>query len=84
MKESSQLKTEIRIGKKGLTETVIKEISARTKKKSLIKVKFLKSFFYNPDISKKETIKEALKIISEKANVKVLETLGSTSVLSKK
>ncbi len=84
MGSGTQLRTEIRIGKRGLTDSVIGEIKSRAKKKGIIKIKFLKSFFYSPEISKKDMVRETLKVISEKANVEICETLGSTALLSRK
>ena len=68
----------IRIGKKGITDEVIKEISKQIKKKKLIKIKFLKSF-----LDKKER-KETAREIAEKTDSKIIEQIGFVVVLWKK
>jgi len=68
----------IRIGKKGLTDEVIKEIAKQLKKKKLIKIKFLKSFLEKKD--RKEVARE----VTEKTNSKIIEQVGFVVVLSEK
>jgi len=66
----------INVGKNGLTESVKKEIMARTKAKGLIRVKVLKS--------KKSDFDKILSEVSNLPKAEVIKTIGFTVVLKKK
>ena len=68
----------LRIGKQGLTENIIEEINKAIKKKSLIKIKLLKSSFNDKD--KKQLIQELI----NKTNSELIESVGNIVVLYKK
>jgi len=68
----------LRIGKNGLAENVIKEISSLLKEKKLIKIKLLKSSLDNKN--KKELIKE----IAGKTDSELIEAVGNIAVLYRK
>ena len=68
----------VRIGKSGLTETVMTEIKKQLNQKQLIKIKMLKSFVG------REEKKDAAKQIAEKTNSRVVYTIGFVVVLAKK
>jgi RNA-binding protein len=68
----------VRIGKSGLTDTVVAEIKKQLDQKGLIKIKMLKSFVGRDD--KKES---AMKI-AEKTNSKLVHSVGFVVVISKK
>ena len=68
----------VRIGKQGITDSVIEEIVKQLKRKKLIKVKFL------PNLAKKENKKELAQELAEKTNAILVEHVGFVVVLSKK
>ncbi len=67
----------VRIGKSGLTESVINEIKKQLEQKKLIKIKMLKAFISGKD--KKELAKE----IAEKTNSMLVHNVGFIVVLAK-
>ena len=68
----------LRIGKKGINDEVINEISRQLKKKKLIKIKFLRSFLEKSDR------KEAAKTIAEKTDSKIIDQVGFVVVFWKR
>lgn len=68
----------VRIGKSGLTDTVIAEIKKQLKQKKLIKVKMLISFVGRKD--KKAVAEE----IAEKTGSMIVHTIGFVVVLARK
>ena len=68
----------VRIGKSGMTDSVVKEIKKQVQDKKLIKVKMLKSFIGGRD--KKDVAKE----IAEKTGSMLVHTVGFVAVLAKK
>ena len=68
----------VRIGKNGLTDTMISEIIKNIKKHKLIKVKLLKSFIHDKD--KKQVAQE----IAEKTKSKIVKITGFVIVLFKR
>jgi len=66
----------VRIGKSGITETVIKQIKDQLKKKEIIKVKFLPS-------SIKDNKKELAEEIASKTNSKLVKRVGFTAILER-
>ena len=75
--KAQQLKPALRIGKSGLTDSVIEEIKAQLKKKKLIKIKLLKSVLAESD--KKNVIDELL----EKTNAILVSKVGFVVTLHK-
>lgn len=73
-----QLDVCIRVGKNGLSDEIVKEITAQLKRKKLIKVKFLPNSLENKD--KKE---EARKL-AEMTNSELVYAVGFVAVLYKK
>ena len=67
----------LRIGKNGLSDSVIEEIKLLLKKKKLVKIKFLKS-----SLSKNK--KEFIKQIVEKTDSELIENVGNVVVLYRK
>lgn len=67
----------VRIGKSGLTGSVIEEIEKQLKKRKLIKIKLLKSFAERKD--RKELAGE----IAEKTEAELVSHVGFTVVLYK-
>ncbi len=79
LKEKAKLlEPVIRIGKGGLTASVIEEIKKHLKKKGLVKVKMLGSFLEDKD---KEL---AVKEVAEKTDSILVDTVGFVVVLLKK
>ena len=68
----------IRIGKNGLTETVLEEIRKQLSKKKLIKIKMLKSL---ADKSSRKKIGEEL---VGKTNAQLIDQVGFVYVLAKR
>ncbi|MBN2112263.1 YhbY family RNA-binding protein [Candidatus Woesearchaeota archaeon] len=68
----------VRIGKSGLTDTVLAEIKKQLDQKGIIKVKILKSFIGRED--KKEVAKK----VAEKTNSTLVQNIGFVVVIAKK
>ena len=68
----------VRIGKSGITDSIVEEIKKQLRKKELIKVKLLGSFVKGKD--KKLLAKE----LAEKANAMIIHKVGFVVVLYKK
>ena len=77
IKESKNIEPILRIGKNGLTETVLKDIKDHLRKRKLIKVKFLRAFI--KDKNKKEAAKE----IADKTDSEIIQQIGFVIVLYK-
>ena len=77
-KKAKSLEPVLMVGKKGLMENAIKELSILLKNKKLIKIKLLKSAIQNKN--KKELINE----IVEKTGSELVEAVGNVVVLHKK
>jgi len=67
-----------RIGKNGLTDSVIEEIKKLLRKRGLVKIRILKPAFEN--MNKKEVVKELV----DKTDAVLIESVGFVVVLSKK
>lgn len=72
-KESKFLDAIVRIGKSGITESLIDEISKHLKKRQLIKIKFLKGSIGD------STPKEAAKYIANETNSEIVDVIGLTA-----
>ena len=77
IKEANNLEPILRIGKNGLTDTVLKDIKDHLRKRKLIKVKFLRAFIKDKD--KKELAKE----IADKTDSELIQRVGFVIVLYK-
>ena len=80
----SQKPVDIRIGKKGITETLINEVKIRLKRKKVVKLKFLAAFLNSIDENKKRIIKEALELITKFSNSEVIDVRGNTAIIQQK
>lgn len=67
-------KPHVHIGKSGLTDAVIDQISKQFRNRKIIKVRFLSMGEFN-------TMREATKVLSEKSNSKILDVRGNTCVI---
>lgn len=76
-KRSRSLIPVVRIGKAGLTDSIIEEIRRQIKKRKLIKVRFLKSSLDAMDA------KEFSKKISEDADCMLVDVIGLTASFAK-
>lgn len=76
--KSNQLHVMVRIGKNGITDNTIEEISKNLKAHKLIKIKLLKSF---PEL---ENRKEIAKSLAEKTGSQLIQATGFTIVLHKR
>ena len=72
------IESTVRIGKRGITNSLIEEIKKQLKKRKIVKVKMLNSFIKN------KNKKEAATEIAIKTNSKIANMVGFTVVLSKK
>ncbi len=70
----------VRIGKNGLTDSIIAEISKHLKKKKLVKVKMLRAFL---DGREKSFKKEAAAEIAKKTGSELIDLTGFVLVLHK-
>ena len=59
---SQSIDTTLRIGKKGLSETIFKEIEKQIKKRGLIKVKCLNNFLKMNDLKSEQVAEEIARI----------------------
>lgn len=76
--KAKALEPVVRIGKSGLTDSVVGEIKKQIKQKGMIKVKMLKSFVGGKD--KKESAME----IADKTESNLVQRVGFVVVLAKK
>jgi len=76
--KAKSLEPSVRIGKSGLTESIIDEIKIHLKKKNLVKVKLLKSSIQGKD--KKAVARE----LAEKTSSVLVDRVGFVVVLYKK
>ena len=76
--KAKSLEPSVRIGKSGLTESIIDEIKIHLKKKNLVKVKLLKSSIQGKD--KKAVAGE----LAEKTSSVLVDRVGFVVVLYKK
>jgi RNA-binding protein len=75
IKEAKASHADVRIGKKGVTEEVVKEIKRRLDQHKVVKVKI------GIEV---EDRREFARLIAEKANAKLIEIRGYTFILAKK
>lgn len=78
MRRDYRIEATVRVGKNGVTSSVINEIKNQLKKRKIIKIKFLKS---TKDIG---TIDEFVKVLEEKTGASVVDVRGGTVILSVK
>ena len=71
-KQAHTLPALLQVGKNGLTEEFINELSRTLKKKGLVKIRLLKSCAEKP--------REAAKIIAEKLGVELVSVVGGSLV----
>jgi RNA-binding protein len=75
IKEAKASHADVRIGKKGVTEEVVKEIKRRLDEHKVVKVKI------GIEV---EDRREFARLIAERANAKLIEIRGYTFILAKK
>ncbi len=75
----------VQIGKNGLTETVIEEISKHLEKRKVVKIKCLKYFLdsIESEGSGSQKVKEVAKTLQERLNCSI-SCVGFSIILSKK
>ena len=73
-KYSQQRKPDVRIGKAGISEGILREIDRRLKEQGIVKVKILKAAF---DVEKKNRFQIA-KEVAEKLGALLVEVRGKT------
>lgn len=74
----------VRIGKKGLSLGLIKDINLQLKKRGIVKIKVLKNFFDEDslqNLSKKEILNSLIVELEKVTLGKVLSTKGNTILL---
>ena len=77
IKEVRHSSADVRIGKSGISENVLKEIKRRLKKKGVVKVKILKSALKVEEKDRFEIAKE----VAERIGAKLVEVRGRTFIL---
>lgn len=75
IKEAKASHADVRIGKKGVTEEVVKEIKRRLDEHKVVKVKI------GIEV---EDRREFARLVAEKTNAKLIEIRGYTFILAKK
>ncbi len=73
----SQKKATVRIGKKGVTEEVLKEIKRQLEQKGYVKVKIEKSVIRILEMDRREVAKE----VARRLGAELLEIRGRTFIL---
>lgn len=76
-KEANRLQTTIRIGKNGLTDSLVEEIRCQLKKRKTVKVKLLKKG--GEEMDKKVIARE----IADKTGSRIIHSVGSTLTFHK-
>ncbi len=76
-KQAKSLKPMVRIGKSGLTDSILEEIKKHLKKRQIVKVKFLRNSPY-------ENIKEQSEEIANSTQSETIIVMGLTAVFYKK
>ncbi|MFP4403333.1 MAG: YhbY family RNA-binding protein [Candidatus Woesearchaeota archaeon] len=76
-KESVKLPILVRIGKTGITDSLIEEINKHLKKRKLIKIKFLKSSLIDSNVD------ELALLISKKTESKLVLVIGMSATFYK-
>ena len=84
--KSYQIKPSFRIGKSGIKETLIKEIITQLKKKSIVKIKILSSFFdsLNISVEPRQYKKEVALLLSKKTNSEIVKIIGNSIIIKRK
>lgn len=72
-KKSKFLESIVRIGKSGITDSLIEEINKHLKKRQLIKIKFLKSGIGD------STVREAAKYVAHETKSEIIDVIGLTA-----
>ncbi len=73
-------KTDLQLGKNGLSKSFIKEVRRRLEKNGVVKIRVLKNFIrVNKDIDRREVAEKVAKIVG----AKLLEVRGYTFILVK-
>ena len=75
--ELSQTRPTVHIGKKGVTEEVVREIKRQLKERGFVKVKIEKSVIRILELDRREVAKE----VAERVGAELLEVRGRTFVL---
>ncbi len=75
--ELSQTRPTVHIGKKGITEEVIREIKRQLSERGFVKVKMEKSVIRYLELDRREVAKE----VAERVGAELLEVRGRTFVL---
>lgn len=73
-------KCDVNIGKKGITENLLKEIRTRLKRHKVIKIRILKSALAVTGLDRKKLAE----IVANKVNAKLIEVRGRTFILAYK
>jgi len=76
---SREIKPNIRIGKKGLSDNLILEVKKSFKNNKIVKIRLLKSF----PIESKGALTELARIISQKTGSEVIQIIGNSFSLYK-
>lgn len=73
-------KCDVNIGKKGVTENLLKEIKTRLKRHKVVKIRILKSALAVTGLDRKKLAE----IVADKVNARLIEVRGRTFILAYK
>jgi RNA-binding protein len=72
-------KTDLQLGKKGITENFIREVKNRLEKQGVVKIKILRSFRRSAELDRRDIAR----IVAEKTGARLVEVRGYTFILAK-
>ncbi len=73
-------KTDLQLGKKGITDAFIREVKNRLEKQGVVKIKILKSFRKTTELDRREIAR----LVAAKTGAKLVEVRGYTFILMKR
>ncbi len=73
-------KTDLQLGKKGITDAFIREVKNRLEKQGVVKIKILKSFRKTTELDRREIAR----LVADKTGAKLVEVRGYTFILMKR
>jgi RNA-binding protein len=74
--EAQAIPALLQVGKNGITSSFIEELERMSKKRGLVKIKFLKSFL---EADKEKTLKEQLEELAEQSKTELVQVIGNTA-----
>lgn len=69
----------LQVGKNGITTSFIEELERMSKKRGLVKIKFLKNYLESEQ-NEESDFKEQLQSIAEQSKTEIVQIIGNTAV----